>query len=186
MGEEMIATPRLDLVYMSQEFLEACLAGRHDRAEELLGLHIPSDWYENTGLMYLRLDQSKEDHRYLPWLPRAIGLRDQGIMVGYFNFHSSPGPEYLSTLSPGGIEFGYEIFTAFRRHGYAQETIVGIMEWTHRTQGIERFVLSISPTNIPSLGLARKLGFVKIGEHLDEEDGLEEVFERQISQCKKL
>lgn len=181
MSGETIATARLDLVYMSQEFLEACLAGEHERAEELLGLRIPMEWHEHSALINLRLAQSIEDPDYIPWLPRAIGLRDAGVMVGYFNFHSSPGPEYLSTLSPGGIEFGYEIFAAHQRRGYAQETLVGIMEWSHRAHNMKRFVLSISPTNIPSLGLARKLGFVKIGEHMDEEDGLEDVFERQMS-----
>lgn len=181
MNEATIATERLDLVYMSQEFLEACLAGKHDRAEQLLDLKIPDDWFDHTWLMDLRLNQAKNDPAYVPWLPRAIGLREQGIMVGYVNFHTAPGPDYLATLSPGGVEFGYEIFTEYRRRGYAQETVIGIMEWTHRTHGVERFVLSISPDNIPSLGLAHKLGFVKIGEQMDEDDGLEEVFERRMT-----
>jgi RimJ/RimL family protein N-acetyltransferase len=181
MSEDRIATERLDLVAMSQEFLEACLAGKQNLAEQLLDLHIPDDWFDHAWLMDLRLRQSKDDPAYIPWLPRAIGLRAQGIMVGYINFHTAPGPDYLATLAPGGVEFGYEIFSQYRRRGYAQETVVGIMEWTQRMHGVERFVLSISPENIPSLGLARKLGFIKIGEQIDDDDGLEEVFERRIA-----
>ena len=42
---------------------------------------------------------------------------------------------------------------------------------------IRRFIASISPANEPSLMLARKLGFLKIGEQIDEEDGPEDIFE---------
>ena len=43
---------------------------------------------------------------------------------------------------------------------------------------VHRFVVSISPDNLPSLGLAAKLGFRKIGSHIDELDGPEDIFER--------
>jgi RimJ/RimL family protein N-acetyltransferase len=40
-------------------------------------------------------------------------------------------------------------------------------------QGVERFILSISPDNHPSTALARSFGFQQFGEQIDEEDGLE-------------
>ena len=43
-----------------------------------------------------------------------------------------------------------------------------------------RFIVSISPLNAPSLGLAAKFGFRRIGSHLDEVDGPEDIFERVI------
>jgi RimJ/RimL family protein N-acetyltransferase len=54
------------------------------------------------------------------------------------------------------------------------------MNWAHQDHGITRFIVSISPTNIASLALARKFGFTQIGEQLDEEDGLEYIFERRM------
>jgi RimJ/RimL family protein N-acetyltransferase len=42
---------------------------------------------------------------------------------------------------------------------------------------INRFLVSISPDNEPSLALAEKMGFQRIGEQMDPEDGLEYVFE---------
>jgi len=39
---------------------------------------------------------------------------------------------------------------------------------------------SVAPGNAPSLGLIAPLGFVHIGEQIDERDGLELVFERQL------
>ncbi|MBX3014580.1 MAG: hypothetical protein KF832_23880 [Caldilineaceae bacterium] len=43
-----------------------------------------------------------------------------------------------------------------------------------------RFILSISPENQPSLRIAAHFGFVKIGSQLDEEDGVEEIYERRV------
>jgi RimJ/RimL family protein N-acetyltransferase len=55
------------------------------------------------------------------------------------------------------------------------------MAWA-RQQGVTRFVLSISPTNAPSVRIANRLGFVKIGSQMDEADGLEEIYERRFPQ----
>ena len=54
------------------------------------------------------------------------------------------------------------------------------MAWAQQ-QGVKRFVLSISPQNQPSLRIAAHFGFVKIGEQIDEEDGLEEIYERRVA-----
>ena len=54
-----------------------------------------------------------------------------------------------------------------------------LMDLAEERAGIRHFVLSVSPENDPSLAIVRKLGFVKTGEHMDEEDGLEHVFELQ-------
>ncbi len=42
-----------------------------------------------------------------------------------------------------------------------------------RDAGIRVFVASITPDNEPSLAIVRKLGFVHVGEHWDDEDGRE-------------
>ena len=44
-------------------------------------------------------------------------------------------------------------------------------------RGLGRFVASVAPDNAPSLAIIRKLGFVRTGEHIDSEDGLEQVFQ---------
>jgi RimJ/RimL family protein N-acetyltransferase len=50
------------------------------------------------------------------------------------------------------------------------------MRWARDEHGITEFVVSISPGNTPSLRLAASLGFVKVGSHIDEVDGLEDIF----------
>jgi RimJ/RimL family protein N-acetyltransferase len=47
----------------------------------------------------------------------------------------------------------------------------------HAPPGRTTFVVSIRPDNAASLSLAAQLGFVKIGHHIDEVDGWEDIFE---------
>ncbi len=49
------------------------------------------------------------------------------------------------------------------------------MRWARDVHGVTGFVLSISPANLPSQALAASLGFTRIGEHMDEVDGVEDV-----------
>jgi RimJ/RimL family protein N-acetyltransferase len=74
------------------------------------------------------------------------------------------------------VELGYTVYSEFRRRGYASEAAARLMDHAHGARGVSRFVVSISPENVPSLALARKLGFVKVGAQWDEEDGPEDVF----------
>ena len=63
----------------------------------------------------------------------------------------------------------------FRRRGLAEEVALGAMDWAARWHGVSRFVVSISPENGPSVAMARKLGFARIGGHMDEADGYEDI-----------
>jgi RimJ/RimL family protein N-acetyltransferase len=127
-----------------------------------------------------RLAQLLADPSMQPWLLRAIGLRHTGTMVGHIGFHARPGADYLRELAPGGVEFGYTIFAPFRRRGYAREACRALMDWARREHGVTRFVVSIGPTNVASIALAQQLGFRRIGSHIDEVDGPEQIFERRV------
>ncbi len=174
-----IVSERLILRSMTPPFLQASLTGDRARAEELMELTIPDEWFEETELIALRLKDLQRDPELQPWLLRAIGLREQGRMIGHIGFHTQPDPPYLANLAPGGIEFGYTIFSPFRRHGYAYEAAQALMGWAREQHSVSRFVVAISPQNVPSLELARKLGFVRIGSQIDEEEGIEDIFELQ-------
>jgi RimJ/RimL family protein N-acetyltransferase len=64
--------------------------------------------------------------------------------------------------------------------GYASEAAQALMEWATREHKVTRFVVSISPMNEPSLRLAKKFGFRKVGTVTDPEDGVEDVFVREV------
>jgi RimJ/RimL family protein N-acetyltransferase len=173
----VIHAPRLDLVSLSPDFLRASLAANLPEAERLLGASLPPGWPDCADLLKLRLKQMEADPAYQPWSLRAMVLRSERTMVGHFGFHTAPGAEYLEPYSSGAVEFGFEVFPPYRRRGYAREASLAMMQWADEVHGIRKFVVSIRPDNTPSLGLAAQLGFVQIGSHIDEIDGLEGIYE---------
>jgi RimJ/RimL family protein N-acetyltransferase len=177
---DLIRSARLDLISMTPAFLEASLAGNRARAATLLGVAVPEAWPGPSSWPKRRLDQLRADPDLQPWLTRAMVLRAERRMIGQIGFHGRPGEAYLDELAPGGVEFGYTVFEPDRRRGYAREACTALMEWAQGEHGVRRFVLSISPSNRASLGLARQLGFARIGSHLDDEDGPEEIFGRTL------
>ena len=170
-----IRSPRLDLVSLSPAVLEALLDGRRRDAEAELPFQLPSGFpdEELMSFLRLRLGQMQRDPGSQKWLVRALVSRSDGRMVGHAGFHGPPG---TTGLAPGKVELGYTIFPSFRGRGYATEAAIALMDWAE-TEGIAQFVASVGPSNEPSLAIVRKLGFVRTGEHWDEEDGLEHVFE---------
>ena len=96
-------------------------------------------------------------------------------MIGHIGFHTSAGAQYLEQWSPGGVEFGFTIFPPHRRKGYAREASLALMRWARGVYDVTSFVVTISPGNGPSLALAADLGFVRVGAHVDEVDGPEDV-----------
>jgi [ribosomal protein S5]-alanine N-acetyltransferase len=175
-----IHSKRLDLIPMTPDFLKACLRQDVDKAAALLGLPVADEWFGESEFIALRLEQLLDDPTFQPWCVRAVVLRASGQMIGNIGFHTQPDPDYLAELAPKGVEFGYTIFAPYRRRGYAEEASRALMGWATGQPDVERFVLSISPENGASLALAQKLGFVRIGEWMDEVDGLEWVFERVV------
>lgn len=175
-----IHTDRLDLIPFTAAFMRASLARNLQEAERLLSVPLPTDWPDCPELLALRLRQLEEDPTLEPWLVRAIVLRDDQLMIGHIGFHEAPGPEHYRDISPGAAEFGFGVYEPYRRRGYAREASLALMAWAIREHGVPRFVLTISPQNVPSQLLAASLGFVRIGSHIDEVDGLEDILEYRV------
>lgn len=180
MKSAVIQSSRLDLILLKPAVIGALLVGDHNEAGRLLGVDWPADFEVHRGALKMRLGQLEADPEFQPWSMRAMVLREEGVVVGDIGFHSKPGHESLAELAPGGVEFGYGVTAAYRRRGLAAEAIQALMRWAREEHGVERFVASISPDNAPSLALAAKLEFRKIGWHMDEVDGPEDIFERRF------
>lgn len=171
----VIETPRLRLELMTPQWLALCIQGDSRAAAKLAGYDIPEDWFQNKSFIQHKTDQCAATPEYLPWCTRAIVLASDNRMIGQIGFHEPPDPPHLCVHGPGTIEFGYTIYDAYRRQGYATEAVLALMKWSIHNAGIRQFVLSIAPDNAASHALARRFGFRKIGEQMDEADGLEEV-----------
>ena len=171
-----INTDRLRLESLSVEVLKSLVNGDLNSANELLSFKIPSST-SRIGFPSVkrRLDMIETDSSQHPWMYRAIIRKSSNKMVGVVSFHhKAPDPD-LSEFSSNGAELGYTIDPAFRRMGYATESILGMIGWANKESGTKDMFVSISPENEPSMKLAKSLGFVKVGEHQDEIDGLEYV-----------
>jgi [ribosomal protein S5]-alanine N-acetyltransferase len=160
---------------MTPAFIEAVLDDRRADASSELAIELPDEFPRPGERRFLeyRLRQMREDERFETWCPNVVVLG--GRMIGHAGYHGPPGAN--SAQNPDAVEFGYTIFPAWRGRGYATEAAVMLMDLAEQRAGTRRFVLSVSPDNEPSLAIVRKLGFVRTGEHMDEEDGLEHVFE---------
>jgi RimJ/RimL family protein N-acetyltransferase len=173
-----IASERLELISMSPGFMDAVLEGRRGEAESLSGMALPDGWPDAHDRRFLafRLRQLREQPELEPWFVYGVALPDDPHpMVGHAGFHGPPGVNAVK--ADDAVEVGYAIFEPYRRRGYGTEVVRALIEWASREHEIARFIASISPDNVPSLALVRRLGFREVGAHWDEEDGEELEFE---------
>jgi RimJ/RimL family protein N-acetyltransferase len=175
-----IYTLRLGLFSLSPAFIRASLRGDLGEAERLLRAKLPEGWPDCAHLLQLRLKQMEADAAYEPWSLRAMVLRAGRLMVGHIGFHTKPAADYLQAYSPKAVEFGFEVFPPFRRLGLAREASLALMHWADTVHGQRTFIVSIRPDNFASQGLAAQLGFKRIGSHIDEVDGLEDILELRL------
>jgi RimJ/RimL family protein N-acetyltransferase len=177
-GPPPIRSERLDLVSVGLDFVTAALAGRMEEAERYVGVKLPPGWeHDNESTLGFRRAQMEADPSTRPWLLRLVVIRATGEMAGYVNFHGPPEDR-------GWVEIGYVVSPEFRRRGYALEAAIAMFEWAAE-QGVRRFRASVSPDNEPSLAMVRKMGFRRIGEQMDEIDGLEYVFEASLDEVRR-
>ena len=180
MPADDIVTSRLVLRLMQDAVVAACLTGDVALAGRLLDAAVPDELLEDLAGLRLGRERLRKDPRYLPWSTRAIILSRERVMVGHVRFHTRPDPEYLRPHARDAVEVGYLVFSKFRGRGYATEAANAAMDWARTSFGIRRFIASVSPDNVASLRLVARCGFAKIGEAMDEVDGIEHVFLRSL------
>ncbi|HLK95733.1 MAG TPA: GNAT family N-acetyltransferase [Nocardioidaceae bacterium] len=165
-----ISTARLDLVLLPHQWLTAFV---HGMQPPDLGFDDPHQvLYGKEGLVQLRAGQIAADPRHEPWLLRMMVRRGaaRGEAVGYVNFHAPPDAR-------GMVEIGYQVAAHLRGRGYGSEAASAMWSWAGR-HGARVLRASIAPHNAPSIALVRRAGFRPVGEQMDEEDGLEIIWER--------
>ena len=159
---------------MTPEFLDAALEGRLDEAAELMQLEFPDDYPPEGARRFFakRLQRMREDPKYREWCPHLVV--SEGRMVGDAGYHGPPGVN--AAKNPDAVEIGYRIDPPFRGRGHATAAATELLRMAEE-RGVRQFVASSAPDNEASLAIIRKLGFEQTGEVMDEEDGLELVFE---------
>jgi ribosomal-protein-alanine N-acetyltransferase len=161
----VIETPRLQLYPLTPmqvaRLVAGDLLGAQDRAYDLT----VETFAEDSGVLAMRHRQLAIDPSEAPWLLRVAVLPETRQVIGRIGFHARPTPD-------GTVEVGYSVAPAYRRQGYATEMVRGLLGWG-AASGAVRCLASVRPDNTASLATIDALGFVRIGEQIDEIDGLE-------------
>jgi RimJ/RimL family protein N-acetyltransferase len=165
---------------MGPEFLRASLDGDSKRAERLIEAKLPESWPFEPPVLALRLSQLEANPSWEPWLTRVIELESERRIIGVIGFHGPPYGDWQQVHPPGVVEFGYTVYSAWRRMGVAFEAGEALMSWAIH-EGVRSFALSINPQNEPSKGLAQRLGFSMVGSQEHEERGIEHIYRMDIS-----
>ncbi len=168
-------TPRLRLVPVTLEMVEALL--RHDRAraEAVAGAELPESW-PNDDLVARAFPLSLDAIRAAPdvrlWGDSLVLTREGPPRVlGSVVFHGRP--------DDGIAEVGYGIEDGSRGCGLATEATLACVEWALAEPGIVAVQATTFPWHHASLGVIRKVGMIQCGvrEHPILGDLL--VFERR-------
>jgi [ribosomal protein S5]-alanine N-acetyltransferase len=159
---------------MSMAFMRLLLARDVDGAAAEIGAAVPAGLADQLDtFLQFRIADLEVDESAQPWLGRAIVLSEADgsrRIIGTAGFHAPPDAE-------GRVEIGYRVVPAHRRQGVATEVVRALFDWAAREHGVQRFRASVSPLNMPSLAIVRRLGFRQVGVQIDDIDGKELVFE---------
>jgi RimJ/RimL family protein N-acetyltransferase len=161
----IILTPRLELVPVTLEMVEAILLGDRDRAEQAAKARLPGSW-PNRALIEraftASLDAIRSDPEQRLWGDRLLIARDdpQRGVIGSVVFNGFP---------PDGIaHVGYGVEESSQRCGFATEATRACVEWALLQPGIQAVVAETFPWHRASLRVIEKLGMKPAGTRLHE------------------
>jgi RimJ/RimL family protein N-acetyltransferase len=97
--------------------------------------------------------------------------RASKLIVGSAGFHDFPNEK-------GMIEVGFGIVPEKQKQGFGTELLYGMWDFISREPDVKTLRYTVSPANEPSMHIIKKLRFIQVGEQIDEEDGLELIFEQ--------
>jgi [ribosomal protein S5]-alanine N-acetyltransferase len=167
-----IVSDRLRLPALSADELSALVDG----ARTVAGARIVTDWpLDDLGEVVMLegfAARLRAEPDLVPWRFRLIAERATDTVVGHAGFHDPP--------ADGRAEIGYTVLTPYRRRGIAVEAVTALMSAAYADASVTRFRLAIAPNNEASMAVARRAGFVRVGEQIDDVDGLEWLFERSF------
>jgi len=169
-----LVTPRLRLVPVTVEAIEAVLDHDKARAEAVVGARFPDAW-PNDELVASGFPYSREAIRAAPeirlWGDSLVLLKDEPRIIGSVVFHGHP--------ADGVAEVGYSIEEGSRGQGLASEATRACVEWALAQAGIAAVQATTFEWHLASLGVIRKLGMEQIGVRDHDTLGELLVFERR-------
>lgn len=166
------AMATIRLLTLSPATLTALLSGDLDAASAAAGHPLSSFLVDENWLWEVRLADIRRDPEAADWIARAVIAEPEGVIVGHGGFHGPPD-------AGGTVEVGYTVAPEYRLRGYATAILAELLRRADADPRVTAVRASIRPDNVGSRKVATRLGFKKIGEQWDPEDGLEDVYLRR-------
>jgi [ribosomal protein S5]-alanine N-acetyltransferase len=163
----MHSTPRLELVPMSRETIDALLSGDSERLRSLTGAVFPRPVqpppYMAEALPAVR-NRLRESPSELHWWNWLVVRRDNREAIGSVAFAGGPD-------EAGAVLIGYAMYPGGEGNGYATEATQALVEWAFTQPGV-RIVRAMAPVwNTPAVHVAEKVGMRPVGSYEDDEVG---------------
>jgi RimJ/RimL family protein N-acetyltransferase len=168
-------TPRVEIVQLDAAALRGLSDGNQAAAERTSP--IPLSPYlagpECRRVWQIRAEQVVADPSSAAWITGIVWDPDRALAVGRAGYHGPPD-------ETGMVEVGYSIDPQFRRQGYARAALRALLARAEAEPDVRTFRATISPDNVASRDLVLAHGLVEVGEQMDDEDGLELVYEMAV------
>jgi RimJ/RimL family protein N-acetyltransferase len=165
-------TPRVQIVQLDAAALRALADGDQGAAERTSP--VPLSPYlagpDCRRVWEIRAGQVVEDRASAGWITGVVWDPDRHLAVGRAGFHGPPDDD-------GMVEVGYSIDPQYRRQGYARAALRSLLARAAADSGVRTLRATISPDNAASRNLVLAHGLAEVGEQMDDEDGLEIVYE---------
>jgi len=131
----------------------------------------------NPNPIKYRLPKVRQNPEYAKYLLRVVVLKDNPIIIASAGFHDAPD-------SVGMIEIGFGVDKKYQDRGFGQELLHGMWSWVVNDPQVKTLRYTVSPDNLISQHIIKKLGFEYKGQQIDEEDGPEDIYELSASDYK--
>jgi len=169
---QLIQTSRLDLYCVTAE--ELFELGNNPEVFKRRAFENPYEVLSGEDLPRAnRIADVRKTPENIRWYFRMIIDRERNLAVGSISFHGGPDDR-------GMVEIGLGIAEAEQRKGFAQEALRGMWDWAASLPEVKFLRYTVSPENLPSVAIITKLGVPMVGEQIDEEDGLELIYEISV------
>jgi RimJ/RimL family protein N-acetyltransferase len=179
-SEAMIATPRLELHHICVDGLLSLFDSPEDvsiyEGKSFTNPH--RVLMDESGPLRWRVPQVKSDPAVNKWFVRWIVEKETQEIVGSTSFHGPPDMQ-------GMMEIGLGIHVKFQRRGYATETLTGMWSWVIDQPGVDLLRYTVAPDNEASVAVIKKFGFECVGQQIDPEDGLEDIYEMSADEFRR-
>ena len=177
---KLIQTDRLDLHHIEADDL-IYLFEKRDDSKLLTGKDFGNPFrvlIDFQGSLASRIQQIQKDPSVNMWLVRWVVLRSTQEIIGSTSFHGAPDEN-------GVIEIGLDVERAFQRQGYGKEIVQGMWGWVVTEPAVKTLRYVVRPTNVASIALIDSVGFKLMGEQIDENNEVANVYEMSADDYRK-